>query len=51
MLGPRLEVEVPKKCTLLRREVDAQGNMLKAPAPHCRTTFEGSDVISRAGRS
>ena len=43
-LGPLLEVQMSKKCTLLWREARFQVKMLKAPGS--RTTFGGSDVAS-----
>jgi len=48
MLGPLLEVDSSKKCTLLWREARIQVKMSKAP--HARTTLEGSDVILRGMR-
>ena len=48
MLGPLLEVEMSKKCTLLWREAHFEVNMYKAH--HVRTTFGGSDVASRGRR-
>ena len=46
--GPLLEVEMSKKCTSLWREAHFQVKMHKTH--HVRTTFEGSDVVSRARR-
>ena len=46
--GPFLEVEMSKKCTLLWREAHFEVNMLKTPG--VRTTFGGSDVVSRGRR-
>ena len=43
-LGPLLEVQMSKKCTLLWREAHFQVKMLKTP--RFRTTFGGSDVAS-----
>ena len=40
-----LEVDMPKKCKPLWREAHFEVNMLKTP--HVRTTFGGSDVVSR----
>ena len=48
MLGPLLEVEMSQKCTPLWREAHFEVNMLKAPG--VRTTFGGSDVVSRGRR-
>ena len=48
-LRPLLEVEMSKKCTPLWREAHFEANMRKAP--HARTTFEGSDVVSRGRRT
>ena len=45
MLGPLLEVEVSKMCTPLWREAHFQVKMYKTP--HVRSTFGGSDVVSR----
>ena len=42
MLGPLLEVQMSKKCTLLWREAHFEVKMYKAH--HARTTFGGSDV-------
>ena len=42
MLGPRLEVEMSKKCTPLWREAHFQVKMYKTP--HVRATFGSSDV-------
>ena len=44
MYGPFLEVQMSKKCTLLRREAHFEVKMLKTPG--FRTTFGGSDVAS-----
>ena len=46
--GPLLEVEMSKKCTPLRREAHFQVKMHKALG--VRTTFGGSDVVSRGRR-
>ena len=46
--GPLLEVTMWKKCTPLWREAHLEVNMLKAP--RARTTFWGSDVLSRGRR-
>ena len=46
--GTRLEVEMSKKCTPLWREAHFEVKMLKAP--HVRTTFWRSDVVSRGRR-
>ena len=46
--GPLLEVEMSKKGTPLWHEAHVQVKMLKAP--HARTTFTGSDVVSRGRR-
>ena len=46
--GAILEVEMSNKCTPLWRKAHVQVNMLKAP--HARTTFERSDVVSRGRR-
>ena len=48
ILGPLLEVDMSKKCTPLWREAHFQVKMLKAP--HVRTTFGRSDVVSRGRR-
>ena len=48
IVGPLLEVEMSKKCTLLWCEANFQVKTLKAP--HARTTFEGSDVVLRGRR-
>ena len=48
ILGPLLEVEMSKKCTPLWREAHFQVKMLKTLG--VRTTFEGSDVVSRGRR-
>ena len=42
ILGPLLEVEMSKKCTLLWREAHVEVKMLKSPGVW--TTFGGSDV-------
>ena len=44
IVGPLLEVEMSKKCTLLWREAHFEVNMLKIPG--VPTTFGGSDVAS-----
>ena len=46
--GPLLEVKMSKKCTPLWREAHFEVKMLKTPG--VRTTFEGSDVVSRGRR-
>ena len=46
--GPLLEVEMSKKYTLLWREAHFEVKMLKTPG--VRTTFGGSDVVSRGRR-
>ena len=46
--GPLLEVEMSKKCTPLWREAHFEVKMLKTPG--VRTTFGGSDVVSRGRR-
>ena len=46
--GPLFEVEMSKKCTWLWREAHFEVNMLKAP--HARSTFARSDVVSRGRR-
>ena len=46
--GAILEVEMSNKCTPLWRKAHVQVKMLKAP--HARTTFERSDVVSRGRR-
>ena len=46
--GPLLEVEMSKKCTPLWREAHFEVKMYKAH--HARTTFGGSDVVSRGRR-
>ena len=46
--GPLLEVEMSKKYTPLWREAHFEVKMLKTPG--VRTTFGGSDVVSRGGR-
>ena len=43
-VGPRLEVEMSKKCAALWREARFQGKRLKTP--HVRTTLGRSDVAS-----
>ena len=43
-----LEVEMSKKCTPLWREAHVEVKMLKTPG--IRTTFRGSDVVSRGRR-
>ena len=48
MLGPLLAVGMSKKCTPLWREAHFQVKMLKTPG--FRTTFGGSDVVSRGRR-
>ena len=48
ILGPLLEVEMSKKCTLLWREARFEVKMLKTLG--VRTTFGGSDVVSRGRR-
>ena len=45
---PLLEVEMSKKCTLFWREAHFEVKMVKAP--HVRTTFGRSDVVSRGRR-
>jgi len=45
--GALLEVAMSKKCTPLWHEAYFQVKMLKTV--HARTTFEGSDVVLRAG--
>ena len=47
-LAPLLEVEMSKKCTPLWREAYFEVKMLKTPG--VRTTFGGSDVVSRGRR-
>ena len=47
-VGPLLQVEMSKKCTALWREAHFEVNMLKTPG--VRTTFGGSDVVSRGRR-
>ena len=49
MFGPLLEVEMSKKCTPLWREAHFEVKMLKTPG--VRTTFGGSDVVSRGKRT
>ena len=46
--GPLLEVEMSKKCTLLRREAHFEVKMYKAH--HSRTTFGHSELVSRGRR-
>ena len=46
--GPLLEVEMSKKCTPLWREAHFEVKTLKTPG--VRTTFGGSDVVSRGRR-
>ena len=46
--GPLLEVEMSKKCTPLWREAHFEVKMCKTPG--ARTTFGGSDVVSRGRR-
>ena len=46
--GPLFEVEMSKKYTLLWREAHFEVKMLKTPG--VRTTFGGSDVVSRGRR-
>ena len=48
ILGPLLEVEMSNKCTPLWREAHFEVKMYKAH--HVRTTFGGSDVVSRGRR-
>ena len=48
MYGPFLEVQMSKKCTLLWREAHFEVKMYKTH--HVRTTFGGSDVVSRGRR-
>ena len=48
ILEPLLEVDMSKKCTPLWREAHVEVKMLKAP--HVRTTFGRSDVVSRGMR-
>ena len=48
MVGPLLEVELSKKCTPLWREAHFEVKMLKTLG--VRTTFGGSDVVSRGRR-
>ena len=48
ILGPRLEVEMSKKCTPLWREAHFEVKILKTPG--VRTTFGRSDVLSRGRR-
>ena len=45
MVAPLLEVQMSKKCTPLWREAHLEVKMLKTPG--IRTTFGGSDVVSR----
>ena len=47
--GPLLEVEMSKKCTPLWREAQFEVKMLKTLG--VRTTFGGSDVVSRGRRT
>ena len=47
-VGPLLEVEMSKKCTPLWREAHFEVKMLKTLG--VRTTFGGSDVVSRGRR-
>ena len=47
-VGPLLEVEMSKKCTLFWREAHFEIKMLKTLG--VRTTFGGSDVVSRGRR-
>ena len=46
--GPLLEIQMSKKCTPLWREAHVEVKMLKAQG--VRTTFRGSDVVSRGRR-
>ena len=48
-VGPLLEVEMSKKCTPLWREAHFEVKMYNIP--HARTTFGGSDVVSRGRRT
>ena len=48
-VGPLLEVEMSKKCTPLWREAHFEVKMYNTP--HARTTFGGSDVVSRSRRT
>jgi len=48
MLGPLLDVAMLKKCTPLWREAHLEVKMYKTH--HVRTTFGGSDVVSRGRR-
>ena len=48
MVGALLEVEMSKKCTPLWREAHFEVKILKTPG--VRTTFGGSDVLSRGRR-
>ena len=48
ILGPPLEVEMSKKCTLLWREAHFQVKMYKTH--HVRTTFGHSELVSRGRR-
>ena len=48
MLRTLVEVELSKKCTPLWREAHSEVKMLKRH--QLRTTFEGSDVVSRGRR-
>ena len=47
-VGPLLEVEMSKKCTLLWREAHFEVKMYKTP--HARATFGRSDVVSHGRR-
>ena len=47
-VGPLLEVEMSKKCTPLWREAHFEVNMYKTH--HVRTTFGGSELVSRGRR-
>ena len=49
MYGPLLEVEMSKKCTPLWREAHLEVKMYKTH--NVRTTFGGSDVVSRGRRN
>ena len=49
ILGPLLEVEMSKKCTSLWREAHFEVKMYKTH--QVRTTFGGSDVVSRGRRT
>ena len=48
IVGPLLEVQMSKKCTLLWREAHFQAKMYKTH--HVRTIFGGSEVVSRGRR-